>query len=255
MTVDLTEAVAELAAELSALGTPERAAQEKRYLKSPLAHYGVRVPQVRRTVRDWWRNLASGDQAPAAGLAVGEVLSAADLLWAGDVYELRSASVELLRFQVGLLGPLELPACERRIRESGTWALVDTLATDVVGPIVSRAADREVYGLVLDRWSVDECFWVRRAALLSQLPTVRTADGDTSRFCRYADNMLDEREFFIRKAIGWVLREISKKRPELVFDWLSPRLSRISGVTFREATKYLPASQAQELTQRRLAAK
>ena len=59
--------------------------------------------------------------------------------------------------------------------------------------------------------------------------------------------MLEEREFFIRKAIGWVLREVSKKRPELVVEWLGPRTGRASGVTFREAVKYLPPDDRERL--------
>lgn len=55
--------------------------------------------------------------------------------------------------------------------------------------------------------------------------------------------MLDEREFFVRKAIGWVLRDTSRKRPDLVFEWLLPRAARASGVTRREAVKYLSAEQ------------
>ena len=64
--------------------------------------------------------------------------------------------------------------------------------------------------------------------------------------------MLDEREFFIRKAIGWVLREVGKTRPRLVSDWLLPRASRASGVTMREAVKYLPASQRQRILPTRI---
>jgi hypothetical protein len=52
--------------------------------------------------------------------------------------------------------------------------------------------------------------------------------------------MLEETELFVRKAIGWVLREASKKRADAVADWLEPRAARASGVTIREAIKYLP---------------
>ena len=61
------------------------------------------------------------------------------------------------------------------------------------------------------------------------------------RFLARAEPMLDEREFFIRKAIGWVLREAGKRRPEEVAAWLGPRTHRASGVTMREAVKYLAA--------------
>jgi 3-methyladenine DNA glycosylase AlkD len=59
--------------------------------------------------------------------------------------------------------------------------------------------------------------------------------------------MLEEREFFIRKAIGWVLRETSKKRPALVYEWLGPRAGRASGLTAREAVKFLPDAQAHQI--------
>jgi 3-methyladenine DNA glycosylase AlkD len=55
--------------------------------------------------------------------------------------------------------------------------------------------------------------------------------------------MLEEKEFFIRKAIGWVLRETSKRRPDEVYAWLLPRGARASGVTLREAVKYLSSAQ------------
>jgi 3-methyladenine DNA glycosylase AlkD len=59
--------------------------------------------------------------------------------------------------------------------------------------------------------------------------------------------MLEEREFFIRKAIGWVLREAGKRRPDDVAAWLAPRTGRASGVAMREAVKYLPADVASML--------
>jgi 3-methyladenine DNA glycosylase AlkD len=59
--------------------------------------------------------------------------------------------------------------------------------------------------------------------------------------------MLGEQEFFIRKAIGWVLRETAKSRPDEVYEWLAPRIDRASGVTVREAVKYLDPEQRARL--------
>jgi 3-methyladenine DNA glycosylase AlkD len=56
--------------------------------------------------------------------------------------------------------------------------------------------------------------------------------------------MLTEREFFIRKAIGWVLREISKRDPAYVVTWTRRHLDVMSGVTFREAVRRLPEADA-----------
>ena len=83
--------------------------------------------------------------------------------------------------------------------------------------------------------------------MLALLRPVRRGDGDFERFSRYADAMLDEKEFFIRKAIGWVLRETSKKRPDLVDTWISARTGRASGVTMREAVRYLDPARRAEL--------
>ena len=59
--------------------------------------------------------------------------------------------------------------------------------------------------------------------------------------------MLDEKEFFVRKAIGWVLREEGRRRPDEVVAWLSTRTHRASGVTMREAVKYLPPDDREAL--------
>jgi 3-methyladenine DNA glycosylase AlkD len=102
----------------------------------------------------------------------------------------------------------------------------------------------------IDRWAADGDFWIRRSALLSQGRPLK-AGARFDRFARYADSMLLEKEFFIRKAIGWVLRDVSKTRSDEVFDWLLPRASRASGVTMREAVKYLSPEQREALRRAR----
>ena len=101
---------------------------------------------------------------------------------------------------------------EDLIRQSKTWAYVDPLSIYLTGSLVERFPELVS---TLDRWSTDDDFWVRRSAMLALLIPLRQGEGDFDRFGQYADGMLEEKEFFIRKAIGWVLREVSKKRPEL----------------------------------------
>ena len=75
--------------------------------------------------------------------------------------------------------------------------------------------------------------------MLAQLPALRAGAGDFELFASFAARMVGEREFFIRKAIGWVLREVSKKRPKLAYAFLADHAREVSGLTLREGSKYL----------------
>jgi 3-methyladenine DNA glycosylase AlkD len=222
--------------ELRAVGSPERAAQEKAYLKSDLEFLGASVWEIRRVVQAFVRG--------AAPLTHDELIALVETLWAKPVFERRMAAVILLELHPKLLGAADLPLIERLLRESLTWALVDGLAGDVVGGLVMRLP-AEVTP-VLDRWATDPDFWIRRSSLLAELQPLR-AGVSLDPFLRRAEAMLDEKEFFIRKAIGWVLREVAKRRPSEVVAWLAPRTHRASGVTMREAVKYLPPADAERL--------
>ncbi len=213
-------------------GDPARAAQEKRYLKSELEFLGVPLPALRAIVR------TACSAHPA--LDHGELIETVEALWRQPVHDYRMAAIELLKARCDGLRATDIDLVERLLRESRTWAFVDELAARIAGGLLERHPG---LAQTLDRWAADEDFWIRRAALLALLVPLRRGDGDFDRFGRYADAMLEEREFFIRKAIGWVLRDTSRKRPELVYRWLEPRASRASGVTIREAVKYLSREQ------------
>ena len=227
----------QLEAQLRTLGTAERAAHEKRYLKSELEHLGVTVPALRKVVVALLRAQPDFEHDDVLGLARA--------LWKQPIHERRAAAVEVLEFSKNLLRPEDIELIEDLLRESRGWALVDNLAASVAGDLVERFPKK--LAAVLDRWAKDGDFWLRRSALLALLLPLRRGAGDFERFCRYADGMLGEKEFFIRKAIGWVLRETAKKTPERVVAWLLPRAARASGLTVREACKHLPARDKQRL--------
>ena len=227
---DLADAIE---ARLREVGTPKRAVGEKAYLKSDLDFLGATVWDVRAAVK-----------ALAPALDHADLIAEVEALWASPIFERRMAAVMLLERFVGKLGPDDLPLLERLVRDSRTWALVDGLAGDVLGGLV--VAQPDAMSAELDRWASDGDFWVRRSSLLAEVRPIRQG-APMDRFLARADAMLDEREFFIRKAIGWVLREAGKRRPDEVAAWLAPRTGRASGVTMREAVKYLPAAEAERL--------
>jgi len=217
----------------TALGDPARAAQEKAYMKSELRFHGVTMPAIRRACAELCR------AQPELGRE--EVRAIARRLYGAGFFDLRSAAIGLLERRVRVLGPADLPFLIGLVRASACWAHVDWIATKLVGPIVTAhpATLRE-----LRRWSTDRDLWVRRTALLAQLDELRHGRGDFALFEELAAPMLAETEFFIRKAIGWILREVGKTRPALVRGFLARHGERASGLTVREASKYLGRSKA-----------
>ena len=221
---------------LRASANPERARNEKRYLRSDLRFIGANVPSIRKAVR---KVVGRGSIPERTTL-----LAFVDACWDEGVHELRVAGVVALQRSTHLLEARDLALIEALIRRSKSWAYVDPLSIYMAGTLVERFPELRSD---LDRWAQDADFWVRRSSILALLDPLRRGEGDFDRFGRYADAMLCEREFFIRKAIGWTLREVSKKRPRLVYSWMAPRTHRIAGVAMREAVKYLPEDQRDEL--------
>lgn len=213
-----------------ALGNAERAAGSKAYMKSSLRFDGVDAKQLRAEVK------AFCDDHPLTHV---ELVTAAAALFATDHFELRSAAIALLERRVKLLASSDLPWLAELARAGACWAHVDALATQVIGPTI---ANDELRPRRIRAWAADPDFWIRRVALLAELGTLRRGAGDFALFAEIAAPMLPEKEFFIRKAIGWVLREVSRRRPAPVAAFLREHAAACSGLTWREATRHLPAA-------------
>ena len=141
---DADAAARAVAEALRPFGTPERAAQQKRYLKSDLEFIGVTVPDMRRVVTAAVKGHSPLDREDAVAWAVS--------LWREPVHERRGAAVEVLGLARKQLRADDLTTVETLIRDSRTWALVDPLAGDIAGTIALRdpsAWDR------IDGWATD----------------------------------------------------------------------------------------------------
>jgi 3-methyladenine DNA glycosylase AlkD len=225
---------------LDGLGTAARATYDQQYHKSEFAHAGVPVPELRKLTKGLYKEIG-GRKARHE-----DVLDLAAKLWDSDVFERRLAAILILIDGVKLLTTADLVDITLMLRDAPMWALVDPLSSDVAGQIVLR--DPKATALTLDMWARDDDFWLRRSALLALRPGIKAGAPDLVSFTRYADPMVEEKEFFIRKAIGWVLREIAVMDPVWVEAWVAPRIPRMSGVTFREAVRKLPKSSEERLT-------
>jgi len=231
-----SEEVASFRSQFRGLADPERAAQEKRYLKSPFQFYGVSVPKIRRIAKEFRAGNRKTSKDALWGLC--------RTLWAGNFHEERALAIFLLDEYHALLDYADMPLLEGMLRGSVNWDQVDEISVHLVGAVLERDQRALEY---LRQWRRDESFWMRRASLLSQLLLFRRGKGDRALFYAFARDMMEEKEFFIRKAIGWVLREIARNDPEEVFRFVAENKSRMSGVTLREATRRLPPDLVERL--------
>src|SRR6266540_1420745 len=118
------------------------------------------------------------------------------------------------------------------ITNKSWWDTVDALAAHLVGPIV---ANHPATVSTMDEWAGEENVWLARTAILHQL-TYKEAT-DTERLFRYCVTRADHRDFFIRKAIGWALRQHAWTDPGAVRRFVAAHTDRLSPLSVREALK------------------
>jgi len=223
-------AIAFFTRRLRRAGSAKRAIGEKAYLKSDLHFWGTSQDSIRASVREFC------DAHP--DLTRTDLRTIAETLYATDVHELRASAIGVLERERETLDDRDSPWLIAIVRKSKSWAYVDWIAPKVIGDIIARDPRARKR---LSVWAKDKDFWVRRTALLAEHDALRAGGGDFVLWSRLAASMLEEREFFIRKAIGWVLREVSKKRPELTYAFLKKHRDRVSRLSLLEGAKYLPA--------------
>lgn len=223
---------------------PARAVSEKKYLKSDLNFHGVTVPKLHALAKAWYK---AHKDAP-----VEDIAALAQSLWQSDWHEERSLAVFLLEETANRLTLDQLPLIERMIHEVNTWAHLDEIAVHIVGALLAR--EPQAVRPYLLKWATDANFWVRRTAILAQNAHFRRNEGDFALFEQIVTPMFDEgkvwsadERFFIRKAVGWALRELATRRPDLVVDFVQRQRGRMSGLTLREATRKLPDEWKQRL--------
>ena len=226
LTVNLRNSVI---AALSAAADPVRAPQQQAYMKSDMPYFGVGVPQCRRIAGAVFR----AHPLPDAGAWEAAILD----LWRRAAHrEERYAAIELLLFRryAGWLEPARIPLVEELVVTGAWWDYVDAIAGRGMRAMLS-AHPRPVKS-VLREWAQDGSIWKRRTAILAQLRAKGATDtkllADTIR------PSIGESEFFLRKGIGWALREYSKIDPAWVMGFVGghPGLSDLSR---REALKHL----------------
>ncbi|HLO62738.1 MAG TPA: DNA alkylation repair protein [Azonexus sp.] len=212
---------------LQALADPQRAPAMQAYMRGQFEFFGIPTRARRQAVAALVRPRQTA----------GELLANAKALWAMPERECQYVAVDLLARQHRTLGMGDIPAILDLAQAKPWWDSVDGLAS-VVGDVVrvARIADASAQQ-VMDAALRHDNLWVRRIAMLHQLGW--RGDTDRERLFGYTLALAGEADFFIRKAIGWALRDFARHEPQVVIDFLNGAGRGLSALSRREAGKHL----------------
>ncbi len=223
---DPAAVVTDVRSALASVAVPDDAEPMAAYMKHLFPFLGVKTPARRAATRplltaarDWTNS---------------QLLDVADALMAQPEREFSYVAADLLRKWSGQLHSTDLARIRTLIETRPWWDTVDALAVHVLGSVTH--ADRQLQ-VEMDRWISDEDIWIARSAILHQL--MWKGDTDAGRLFHYCDLRAGAPEFFIRKALGWALRQYARTDPDAVRSYVDANADRLSELTKREATRHL----------------
>lgn len=218
-------------AELRALGDPARASEMHRYHKVDRPYLGLSNPQIDDCVKGW---------RDAVDLEAR--LALARSLWKSNVYEARVAAAKLLT--------------QARIRpdDTGAWDLIASWVPDfdcwAIADLASMAGQRRLVADpsrldLVESWTTSPHMWTRRAALVMTLPWTKQNNpkpqetAARERVLSWAAGYVDDPDWFIQKAVGWWLRELSKHDSNRVRAFLADYGDRMKPFARKKAARKL----------------
>lgn len=225
-----TELAGQVLARIRAAYEPARDTARARamasYMRDHFAFLGIPAPRQRLLARQAVASLPRPTEQDLAAVAAA--------CWAQPEREYQYFACGYLRRHVRVCSAGFLDTVAGLVTDKPWWDTVDTLAAHVVGGLVARhpALRRE-----MDAWILQRDPWLVRSAILHQLHYREATD--TERLFRYCTDQAANPDFFVRKAIGWALRQYSRTDPEAVRRYVAAHRGQLSPLSVREATKNL----------------
>lgn len=219
------EFVSQLQHELPQLANRTKAIGAENYMKNISPFLGVQTPDRRRIVTLLAKSMTSPNS--------GELGETARALWKLDFREYQYAACDLIDYHSDVASADFLQDhVEFLITHKSWWDTVDALGNAAVSPLTDKYGCEEL----IERWNRSSNVWLIRSAIQHQRG--RKLETDVKLVLRYCDQHSDSKEFFIVKAIGWALRDISKIAPNDVRKFLLSH-PQLGSVAVREAKRGL----------------
>ncbi|MHA1965787.1 MAG: DNA alkylation repair protein [Candidatus Thorarchaeota archaeon] len=216
--------------ELNKMSNSYRKEKIAGYLKtSSLDFIGVELPDIHRTVK---QNIK--------GLKIDELPKVMEGLWKIRTFETRLAAIDVLK-DYAKKGSVDIGMgfANKWVEDGDTWGIIDPLCSPTIGSMILRDAKVEE---ALRTWRSSDNFWRRRASVLPFLHLALKSQYKpefNDKILEAVSPHISDKEFFVGKAAGWVLRELSKRDPELVRKYFVENRERMTKLVIREGSKKL----------------
>ena len=223
-----TELIAAVREELARVADPVKAPAMQAYMKSAMPYLGVSTVPRRAALK----SVFAGIDWPDSAAWQADVLA----LWRGATHrEERYAAIELAAVKAARRFQRidALPMYEEMIVTGAWWDYVDEIAGHRLWALLQN--DRAAMRDTMLAWSIDMDMWKRRSSILCQLLAKNETDLDLLYAC--IEPSIGSTEFFLRKAIGWALRQYAWTDPDEIARYVAVNEGRLSGLSKREALK------------------
>ncbi|MBS1716109.1 MAG: DNA alkylation repair protein [Armatimonadetes bacterium] len=214
---------------------PAFAEPMKRYMKNHFDFLGLKRPEMAALMRPLLKETAKQDE--------DWLLDQARQLWNLPEREYQYAAIDLLARNQKRLTVASLPLLQEMIETKCWWDSNDAISGHILCPMALRIPEVTA---IMDKWNESENFWLVRVSILYQRG--HKAATDEARLFRYCLRWAGSKEFFLRKGIGWALREYAKTNRPAVEAFLAQHGERFSGLTLREALRPTSAAQRRAIS-------
>lgn len=223
----VTNLVEKIAQELSKNGDQKRSQPMKKYMRDQFEFFGLSSPLRKSVCKEFLQQKLKSE----------DVRKFVSLLWAKPEREFQYFAVDYLEKHLDASTEFEanMKCMEELITTKSWWDTVDAIASKMVGRLVKQ--HRDTGKAVMEEWIDHDNMWLRRTALLHQLSYKEETDEEM--LFRFCTKRAHEEEFFIRKAIGWALRQHAWKSSASVKKYLLKHKKELSALSFKEAAKHL----------------
>lgn len=208
------------------------------FIKTQLEIYGTRMPDLHAMGREWAR---ANKKEP-----MGRTLELCGALWKVPMYDARMLAISILRMMPTRLDIEVINAVEQWYGDMDNWAHCDALSCYVVGVAVLRHPE---YLDHTSKWLSSKNPWKRRASLLAPMMLYRKLKLEPEYSFEQLIKVKDDQEHYVKKTFEWVLREIGRKYPEKLYDFLMVNCTNYTKSQLRESIKYLSHEQKEDILQ------